>query len=356
MNTVVAADYRGVPVDMKRYYFKLNKTDATGSIQLKTFAAFIERDATDDKEVFKSGTYAYGRLDDSLGTITGTPYTVLENPSHIIESIARDEISLVTAEIDTASFDTAATALGTSKFAFQLLEQKKSMDILDELAYQAGLFIFWDSQDRLKIKRFNSADTFPNSGTDIPGYLDTFTDTGDPVNGSFTKHPFQSGLTLSKMKISEVKNDFILNYAYNYGSKQYAKTLRVNKDEENLDETICADLGTTGTLLKQACIDSYAAVKAVNTFEYDCWAIRDEATATALIKHLIERLSVMRWIVEFEAGNSAVIFEEGDFINLRNDLIENRFGTATMNVKKWMIIGIDSDPKSHNVKLKVIEV
>jgi hypothetical protein len=355
-------DITGLPdQEILSYMFELHN-NGSKTVKVYNIAFFTGYKKDVQGEIFIS---VQGMPDDGTGIITGTPSTLIENPAHIIESIARGGtgidgkawgLQLTTAEIDTAAFDTASTALGTSKFAFQLLEQKKSIDLLDELAFQAGLFIFWDSQDRLKIKRFNSADTFPNSATDIPGLMDTFTDTGLPVNDSFTTHQILSGLTLSKMKISDVKNDFILNYAYNYGSKQYAKTLRVNKDEENLDETICGDLGTTGAAMKLLCSDSYTAIKAVNTFTYDCWAIRDETTATALMKHLIERLSVMRWMVEFEAGDSAVLFEECDFINIRNDLIENRFGTATMNVKKWMVIKIDSDPRTHNVSLKCIEV
>lgn len=347
--------------DILSYYFTFSNVGGAKTIKLYNVAFFVgyRKNITGELFISVQGAY-YGSWIDAAGRSNSfNENDLIENPSHVIESIARDEMGIVTAEIDTASFDMAATALNvlaTMKFAFQILEQRKGMDILNDLAFQSRLYLFWDSNDKLKVKLFNSAAYFPNSGTNIPGLMDMFTITGLPVSNSFTTHQILSGPDISKMKIDEVKNDFILHYNYNYGLKQYTKTLHVNKDEENLDETICAALGTTGAAMKLLCTNSYAAIGAVNTFEYDCWAIRDETTATALIKHLIERLSVMRWILDFEAGNSAIIFEEGDFINVRDDLLDARFGTAVMNVKKWMVINIDSNPGNHNVKLRVIEV
>jgi hypothetical protein len=299
---------------------------------------------------------AKGRYDDGSGTVTGTASALIENPSHVIESIARDEMSLTTAEIDTAAFDTAATALTGRKFAFQLLEQKPARELLNDLAFQARLKLWWDEQDRLTCKKFSATAYFPNSGTDIPGALDTYTTTGEPTGGSFTTHQIISGPKLTRMELDDVKNDFILKYKKNYATGEYSEVLRVNKDEENLDETICAALGTTGAAQTALCVTSYAAVKTVNTLTIEAWAIRDETTATALMIHLIDRLSVRRWKLEFTAGPSAVQHEEGDFINVQDDLITQQFGTATMLRKKWEIIGYDPDPITHDVVIRAIEV
>jgi hypothetical protein len=301
-------------------------------------------------------TAVKGCPDDSSGTVTGTPALLIENPSHIIESIARAEMLLTTAEIDTAAFDTAAAALTGKKLAFQILDRTLSRELLDDLGLQSRLKIWWDDEDKLTCKMFNAAAYFPVSVTDVPGLLDMFTTTGLPVAGSFTTHQIIEGPKLWPMKNDEVKNDIIINYCMNYATGEYSKVLRVNKDEENIDETICIALGTTGAALKQLCIDSYAAVQTVNALEIDAWAIRDDTTATALIKHLVEQLSVRRWNIEFTAGPSAVLFEESDFINVRDGLIADRFGTAAMNVKKWEILGYDTDPISHDVTIRAIEV
>jgi hypothetical protein len=559
------AAYR-FPMDLSGCYFKIKNVDANCHSNLYAMAAIIQRDASNDMILFKSGTGinntgVIGRLDDGSGTITGTPSALLQCPSWVIESIARDEMGLATAEIDTAAFDAAATALGDSIFAFEIMDQKRSMETLDDLAYQAGLHALWDSLDRLKILKYDAAKYFPNSGTDTPALLDEFTSTGvpgsagsvtvdipitndggmyrtsltsyeyardygngdaiipnpyyigmpvtsntvwrsflqgiipamsaaisaslflsgnsnnadtttglhilggsqsdplvvtdfhafdgftagaphtgtklneawdstqyhgigdpdpwnelvfnaagiaaifaaagttmklclissqdydndippatheylafyssgmgdakvpfirltyvDPNKDTFTTHQILSKPQLSKMKISEVKNDFILNYSYNYGSKQFAKTLQVNKDGNNLDNAICVTLGTTAAAQGTLCSDSYTAVGTVNSFSYDAWAIRDDATATALIIHLIDRLSVMRWLLEWQAGPSANVLEEGDFVNVRCDLAETVFGTAPMNAKKWMLLDINSDPHTHDVTFRAIEV
>lgn len=333
------------------YQFSFGNLAGTKSIMLRNFSLCVGVKKTIEDFAYIS---CKGKYDDVSGTITGSASALIENPSHVIESIARSEMSLVAAEIDTSALDIAATAITGKKFAFQLLERREAREILNDLAYQARLKLWWDEQDRLTALKFNSASHFPNSGTDIPGSLDIFSDTGAPAAGYFTENPLISGLTIRPIDVDDVISDFIIRYAQNYATGEYEKVLRVNKDEENLNDAYLS--GTTGAALKTLCETAYNIIKTVNTLDIEAWAIRDEATATALMQHLIERRARRPYEIEFDAALPAVRFELGDFINVRNDLISNRFGTAVMNTKKWEITGFDPDPTTFDVHITAIEV
>ncbi len=298
-----------------------------------------------------------GRPDDGLGTVTGTASALIENPSHILESIARDEINLAATEIDTDALDTAATDVTGMKLAFQLLDRKGARELLDGIAAQSRLLLWWDEQDRLTCKKVDSTDWFPHSETDVPGDLDIFTTTGDPVSGAFTHHPIISGPEVRLMEMADVKNDFVVKYKKNYATGDYGAVLTCNKDAETLDDTILTALGTTAATLTGLCTACYNRLdKAIQTLEVEAWAIRDETTATALMVHLINWFSKRRYIIEFTAGITAIEWELGDFINVRDDRIEDLFGIAVMNRKKWEIISLNPQLNDSTYRIEAIEV
>jgi len=318
-----------------------------------------------------------GRPDDASGTITGSASSLIENPSHVIESIARDEMSMTDSEIDTAAFDTLATDLSGWKYAFQLLERKGTREIIGGLAEQGRTKAYWDESNLLTAQAFDKNDAFPNAASatpDVPGNLDIFDEDASPTSGAFTTHPilspeFSDGgvedFEMHKMGMDEVKNDFVLHYKKNYATGEFEETLYITNGsgaEASVETNINAsylennqDLTKTGNL-KQLCADSYNEIGTTNTWEYDAWAIRDEATATKLLQHYVERLTKNRWICRFTSGLNALAVELGDFVNVRHDRIQDIFGTPTMNVKAWEVIRVEHDLNSHNITFEVIEV
>ncbi len=343
-----------VPMDLTQYYFKLNKTDGTGSIKLYAAAGFVTRDASNETALYKSGTYVYGRRDDASGTITGVNGGMIENPSHVIESIARDEMSLAAAEIDTAALDTLATAQGTAKLAFQLLERDRSREVLSKIGKESRTLLWWDELDRLTGKAFDSAEHFASSGTDIPGNDDIFTITGDPASGVFTTHPIMDGPVISKRAMNDVKNDFVLKYKKNLATGEYTEVLTCDKDGTNVNDAHLS--GTTGAALEALCQESYDLIGSVNTLEIECEFIRDEATAARTLQHLVEWFAKRRYILSFLADIDATAFELGDVINVRDDRIYDLFGTAVTNRKKWMIQKLDPDLNRFQFRIEAIEL
>jgi hypothetical protein len=324
--------FRRRPVQVGQYKLRLYKDTATGTARIYDVCSLVAHDTNEITEVY---TNCDGQQDDGSGTVTGTASALIENPAHVIEALARNEMSLATADIDTAAFDTAATAVTGCKFAFQLNDRKDARDILDGLGKQARTFLRWNESDKLTIKKISSADYFGNSGTDVPGAHDIFTTTGDPVSGVFAHHQLLSDVRIELSDADDHCTTFVLKYRQNYATGDYAAVLTCDKDAENLDDTKLS--GTTGTTLVALCSAAYSRSGKVNTLEFECPYIRDETTATLLMQHLIEWYSVRRYTLEFTAGISALCFVEGDFINVRTDTIENLFGTAVMNRKKWLV-------------------
>jgi hypothetical protein len=336
--------------DLKKYKIRVKIYGSSGymrisNFQIRMFLSDFEAPSQVflDKEGAEYGSWITGR-----GHAAGN---LIENPIHIIESIARDEMGLDNSSIDVTAFDTAATARSGMKYAFQLLERKPARDILNDLALQCGAFLWWDEQDRLTVKVFDATAKFPNSRTDIPANLDIFS-TGLPANGAFTQHPIieYPDDFISRVPLDDVANDFVINYAKNYATGEYSKTLTVNKDGHNLSNS------TLGAILKGLCVASEAAIQTRNTYTLDAWAIRDDATAEALMQHLVTR-KYRRWtVLHFVGGFDCLPFEPGDFVNVRDARISDLYGVARANRKKWMIVKLNPDLNRDRYDLTLIEV
>jgi len=344
--------------DLNKYRIRISQPNfgaLTGYKRIKNFQVRIflsDFESPSEMWLDKEGT-EYGSWITGRGETAGA---LIENPAHVIESIGRDEMGLLTAEIDTTAFDAAATAIDGDVFAFQLLDRKPARELLDELAYQARLFLWWDEQDRLTVKAYDAAAFFPNSGTDIPGVLDIFTITGEPSAGTFTNHPILHAGNdfLSRMPMDDCKNDFVLKYKQNYATGDYAEVLTCNTDGNNLTEGYLSDY--TPAALQALCTASETALLTRNTLTVEAWAIRDESTANRLMERLVVWLSKRRYILRFTAGISALRFELGDYINVREDRIYDLFGTAVTERKKWMCIKLNPNPAKATIEIEAIEV
>ena len=164
------------------------------------------------------------------------------------------------------------------------------------------------------------------------------------------------------MDIDKVYNNFELKYRYNYATKEYNEVLfmdngsgTVGSVTTNMTEGSFENSQTLAEL-KFYTSNSYNELDSTtNTLGFEAWAIRDEATANKLLQALIEWHTRRRWVLEFEANFSAILFELGDFVNVRNDEIEDQIGTASMEVKKWKLIELSPNLSTMKIKIKAIE-
>ena len=321
--------------------------------KINRVCVLVPIEAQDVTEVY---TYGYGRADDGSGTVTGTGYALIENPAHVVESLERSELGLTAAEIDTAAFDAAATKLAGMKLAFQLLEREDSYDTIDDIGRQSRQIFWWDERDRLTVRVAGTDAAFPNAASglpNLPGNHDIFTRTGSPVNGVYTYHPLFGGVVRKPVDISRVKNDFVARYGLNLASGEYAGVITCDKNGCTAED---GDLdGVTAAELADLCAESYARIGTVNTRELDLWAVYDRATAARTLQHYVQWETRRREEAELVTGHNALQVEVGDPINIREERIEEGFGDAEMNVKKWMVVEISPELNTGRWRVRAIE-
>jgi len=352
-----------------RFYIWRNSVSGGGTCRLYNVCIVSSYGSSEYTFVSTSGQGRYAE-DATIAPID----TLYENPSHIIESIGRDEMGLDSDSLNETLFDAAVTDLSGWKMAFQILDRKDTSKILDELAKQSKSRLYWDEQDKLAIKVFDEDESFPNANSltgNVPDDLDIFDEDADISDNIFSQHPIlESGegvvpFELFKMGADETKNDFVLYYKKNYATGEYEKNLYITNGagveadvETNITEAYLEngqDLSSTGNL-KQLCADCYNELSTTNTWEYKADYIRDDATANKLLQHYVERLTKNRWKVRFTTGLNGIAHDVGDLINVRHHRIRGIFGTPTTNVKKWEIIKIDFDLENYNIVIEAIEV
>jgi hypothetical protein len=98
-----------------------------------------------------------GHKDDGAGTITGTSNALIENPSHVIEGILRNQLSFT--DIDTTAFDNSATALSGWKSSFNILERTSSKEVMEQIAINSKSLFFINSNNEADIFTFKSSYT-----------------------------------------------------------------------------------------------------------------------------------------------------------------------------------------------------
>lgn len=354
----VDSNYNKMPIQLELYKIRIYRTDNTGEARISNFCALSARDNNEFNELY---TYGLGKVDTTPASITGTSGGLIENPSHVIESFARDDMSLVTSEINTTAFDTAATALTSWKYAFQINDRKGARNFLHNFYRQCRSKGLWDEQDRLSIKTFSASNYFSVSGTDVPTGLDIFDTTGSPYLEQVTTNPIMD-LEITQIGIDEVINDFVLKYRKNYATGEYLETLymtnglgvvgdvETNLSDSNLEES------QTVAALSALCASSYSKYETTNTLEFEADLIRDETTASMLLQYLIERMWKRRYMVTVTTLDTGARIEEGDFINIRDTRINDLFGETTAYLKKWEIIRKTIDLNNMRYTFETIEV
>lgn len=357
LNLLVVDDstgYHRQAIQLGQYKIRIEKADALGTAKITDVCAMVSRDVSEETEFY---THGKGKRDSALGTVTGSGYALIENPSHVVESLERDELGLAAAEIDTAAFDAAATEQAGMKLSFQLLEREDSYDTIDDIGRQSRQIFWWDERDRLTVRVAGTDAAFPNAATglpNLPGNHDIFTRTGSPVNGVYTYHPLFGGVVRKPVDISRVKNDFVARYGLNLASGEYAGVIICDKDGCTAED---ADLdGVTAAELADLCAESYARIGTVNTRELDLWAVYDRATAARTLQHYVQWETRRREEAELVTGHSALQIEPGDLINIREERVEEGFGDGDMNVKKWMVVEISPELNTGRWGVKAIEM
>ncbi len=308
-----------------------------------------------------------GKPDDGSGTVTGTPGELIENPSHIIESIARSEMGLATSDLNTTDFDTAATNLPRWLLAFQWNEARRGIDRFNDIGEECKATIFRDELNRLTAKVWLESQGFAHSGTDIPDDLDIFQESAAISGDSVTRNPIlKDSFSLGQTDLRQVYNSFELHFNRNYATGGYrgvitidngagvaasVETTLIDADEASLE------FGQTIDGLKGLTSSSFLATKDItNQMIFRAEHIRDRATAVKLLQHLIESFSPVRNIITLSTRENAVWIEFGDRVNIRHRRVDEVFGAPTAKRKKWALYRIRHNLGTTEMTFSFIEV
>ena len=163
-------------------------------------------------------------------------------------------------------------------------------------------------------------------------------------------------------------NSFVLKYAQNYATGDYGKVLYIDNGSgvaasvsHNITASYLATytgFSTTAlalTELKRLTAACYNGINTTNEYVFEAWAIRDDQTATRLLQRLVWWYTRRRFVITLTTGLNAVAFELGDMINIRTDDVEDQFGTAFMEKKKWMITHMSTDITNCKITIEAIE-
>ena len=288
---------------------------------LKIYGCYVRAEYTpiNRHNAFFGGT---GRKDDGSGTITGSANSLIENPSHIAEDIARNYMGLSTSNINTSSFDNVNTELTSNyKLSFFVNSPINSKRLLEKIGFQGKSFFRFDSQNKI------SADTF-------------FASPSVNMDSITLDHIIKIGF--SKISLKDLVNKLFLNYFFDN-----------NKNLKQLTRSY--DTANTG---------SQARYNVVNEKVINADFIKTDTTAGLLADHWVKNSSDSFWslprnIIDVDFITSRKNFlslELADVIQFDHNSLDSykKIYGDSFNGKKFKIINITKNLKS--VKVKAIEV
>ena len=274
--------------------------------------------------------------DDWIGSRMGhSGGDLIENPCGMIEAILREILGIPGTSINTDSFDAVETQRSSWKFANELLEASESLKIIQQLA-RGGIFGYIvDYAGKESLIRMD--------------------ETGTPI--AITKNKMlvegnHSTLSISKTKLSNLHNAFILNYKRNLNTGNYEKQLYcLHPDEDSYSSDYC-NFSSEGSTYWNHCHSIYTNYGIINTWEFNADWIRDDATAELFIKRIIKWLACRRYIVRFKSNLDFIQLEIGDQATIAHDLLPDSISGSDV----FNLTGIKMDPGKNELKFEFLDI
>jgi hypothetical protein len=219
---------------------------------------------------------------------------LIENPAYIIESLLRDEVGLTSSEIDFSAFDIVGNGSDGLRdswiFANSMTTQGLVRDIIDEICYEAHLICYENNLGKHTIKA-----------------LDTDTTTTLIIDQTqMAREPL-----LNKTHVSNIYNQFVFNYNYNYWRDKFDGQYRCNEavqdfsgpfNYSNFTPYEPGGIGIDlygGSTTDSLCGVSQTRYKKVSLLpDIDFQWIKDAITAKYSAKKFIENLYAPRLILD----------------------------------------------------------
>lgn len=265
--------------------------------------------------------------------------SVIRNPIGIIEDIFRTKFSYGASDLDTGSFDLAATLLSNWKFDFVISEQINSFQLLQDLCELCHAKLWWDHNGKVRLVVFDATAGFAVSGTDTPDAGDIYSASPLSSGDSYIQNPILSSgnedtLSLNLGSEDDLMNDLKLFRQWDFGGDP------LSIESEKSDSTSKTNYGT----FEETLFTKY---------------IMDQTTLDNAAQFRVNMRKDRLYYSVIPTGVNAVHLEPGDFINIRHSIVDSVFGVAVTPTKKWVVLDpivIPSGSESKHIAIRVAEV
>lgn len=226
---------------------------------------------------------------------------VIDQPAYIIESILRDVLGITATNINTTSIDDIGnTTTGRRhrwKHRRSINEQANSLDVIEEFVRELGCLYLHDSANKARLVAID----YYNPTTQL---------TNADIVEDETGHPMAR---VGQTPIAAIKNEFFLNYRFEYGSNTFRKQKFITATGHNLTSNDRNDKSPRDTYTG-LCSNSQSIYGKVDRWTVNSRLIYEDITAEYFIKLIADLLAIRRWRITSLLWQSArtLALEYGD--------------------------------------------
>lgn len=283
----------------------------------------------------------------SNGYATGD---LIVNPAYVIEYILRERMGLVTADLDTASFDTVGnTTNGLRKgwlCAGVIAERMDSLEAVRTICQEFSLQLVVTNQAKYRLIAMDTrTEDVTIASSDIAF---------DPAGG------YKAAVSMTGN--DQIVNDLFLDYRTMYGDGNPVESIYLSDTDGDatVETNISTDSGSPRSGSYSTWVgDSRDRYGVSKPFRAVLRWIRDAATAEASLKKIADWNCFKRLVVELSLVRSqtALRLEVGDVVKLNDSIITD----VHKNVTKFMVkrvnhpeTGVENSPAWINLTLEEI--
>ena len=278
-----------------------------------------------DLETAAFASQLYGRTFGTTWDSRKTATDLVESAPEVIESIIREELDAVDADIAMTMFDAADTARPQAA-AGQLHETKNSMDVIAGICKDFGLLYYIDTVGK------HSLINLDWRAVDKHLFLRDWYKPFESVKVSYTPR-------------AEIVNDLILHYDRIQFTDEYRRLAYCNRGGRS---------GTIGAAYQTKCAASYAELgNKVQALELSCDWIKADATAEAMVQWTIDWLYMQRMLVSGDLFMNCIDLALGDIVTLD---IEPLLPESFTETARFMVMSLVVNRKNSRVSVKLLEV
>lgn len=242
-----------------------------------------------------------GVKDDSAGTVTGTPNTVVERPDHVFRWSILNLLSLTAAVIDDASFNQARTEFSNViSGGYKLAGIVQSKMLLDTLWRQwmkeSRSHLYWDASGKARLQFRPINQSLVAVGNEVKALTENMVRL-DPESGV-------GRIQFQRTPSDGVVNHIELGYQRDWATNRY-RNLHVESDSD--------------------AISLFGKREQPEEFLFD-WC-RDAVMAADLARFYLEELKAPQTLIECGVFLDQMELERGDFVTVSHPLIS---GSGTL--------------------------